>query len=96
MIKESKGHPGREEAEALAIRGLGFLAGDPEALGRFLGITGLGPGTLRSAAADPGFLISVLDYFLSDERLLVAFAAAEGLPASAIPAARGRLGPGGG
>jgi uncharacterized protein DUF3572 len=64
----------QETAEKLAIRALSYLAGDPEQLGRFLALSGLGPETLRTAARDPHFLAGVLDFVAGDERLLVAFA----------------------
>ncbi len=49
-----------------------FLATDPERLGRFLAITGIGPEAIRTAAADPQFLAGVLDHVVSDEPLLLA------------------------
>jgi hypothetical protein len=52
----------REVAEIVAIQALSFVAGDPERLGLFLAETGIGPETLRNAAADPRFLASVLDF----------------------------------
>jgi hypothetical protein len=64
-----------DEAELLAIKALGFLAGDAERLGRFLSVTGIGPETLRAAASQTSFLVQVLDYLMQDESLLVAFAA---------------------
>ena len=64
-----------EVAESLAIQALAFLAGEPESLGRFLANTGVGPEEIRSTAHEPHFLAGVLDYLLSDEPLLVAFAA---------------------
>ncbi len=67
-----------ESGQDLAVEALGFLAGDETRLERFLAVTGLGPRTLRSAAAAPGFLVSVLDYLMADEALLVAFAAEAG------------------
>ena len=42
-----------EIAEKLAISALSFLATDPERLGRFLAISGIGPEAIRTAAADP-------------------------------------------
>jgi hypothetical protein len=63
------------DAQAIAIEALSFLAGDPERLGRFLAVTGLGPENLRAAAAGPGFLAQVLHYLAQDEALLLAFAA---------------------
>ena len=64
----------REMAEKLAIQALSYLAQDPEQLGRFLALSGLGPETLRTASRDPHFLAGVLDFVAGDERLLVAFA----------------------
>jgi hypothetical protein len=67
-----------EAGRAVAVEALVFLGADAARLERFLAVTGLGPHNLRRAAADPGFLVSVLDYLLADERLLVAFAAESG------------------
>lgn len=76
------------DAESLAIKALAFLAGDPERLGRFLAITGLGPETIRKAASNPGFLAAVLDYLSSDETLLVTFAANAGVAPEKVSQAR--------
>jgi Protein of unknown function (DUF3572) len=65
----------RAAAEALAITALQFIAAEPERLGRFLAVTGLGPQSIREAARDPQFLAGVLDHIAGDERLLLAFAA---------------------
>ena len=70
---------GRDAAEALALRALAFLAEEPERLGRFLALSGLGPDELRSRATDPALLGGVLDHLLADERLLIAFAEANGV-----------------
>ena len=64
----------REAAESLAIQALTYLAGEPERLGRFLALSGLGPEQVRLAATEPGFLAGVLEYLGSDESLLLAFA----------------------
>jgi hypothetical protein len=64
----------RGAAEKLGIQALAYLAGEPERLGRFLALSGLGPETIRAAAHDPQFLASVLDHVAGDERLLTAFA----------------------
>jgi hypothetical protein len=82
---------GREGAESMAIAALGFLAAEPERLDRFLALSGLGLHNLRQAAASPGFLAAVLDHLAADERLLVAFAAAEGLDPGAVASARDAL-----
>jgi hypothetical protein len=64
----------REAARALAITALTFIASDPEELGRFLSLTGIGPESIRAAAREPGFLLGVLDHIVGNESLLVAFA----------------------
>jgi hypothetical protein len=87
----------KPSADAVAARALGFLASDPERLGRFLALSGLDPSTIRSAARSPQFLPAVLDHLLADETLLLAFAEAEGLRPEAVGDARRALaGPGGG
>jgi hypothetical protein len=78
----------KEEAEGLAIRALGFLGGEPEELGRFLALAGLGPETIRSAASDPSFLIAVLEYFMQSEPLLLVFCARENVRPTLFAAAR--------
>jgi len=64
----------REAAESLAIQVLTYLAAEPERLGRFLALSGVGPQQLRLAATEPGFLAGVLDYVSADESLLLEFA----------------------
>ena len=84
----------REEAEQLAIRALGFLGSDPDRVERFLRLTGLSPDTLRRAVDDPRFLVSVLDYLLSDEPLLLTFASEVGISPEVVVTARAALGDG--
>ncbi len=62
-----------EAAEELAISALAYLAGNPDALGRFLSLSGIGPSDLRAAAREPGFLVGVLEFYLADESLLLSF-----------------------
>ena len=78
----------REVAEIVAIQALSFVAGDPERLGVFLAETGIGPETLRSAAADPHFLAGVLDFVLRDDATVKEFAAVSELDPATIAAAR--------
>jgi hypothetical protein len=78
----------REVAEIVAVQALSFVAGDPERLGLFLAESGIGPETLRSAAADPHFLASVLDFVLRDDATVTAFAAASEVDPATIAAAR--------
>lgn len=79
------------DPEEIALRALGFLAADEERLEHFLGVTGLGPDTIRESATQPGFLAAVLDYLASDEALLLTFAANNRLDPGAIAAARQQL-----
>ena len=82
---------GADSAQSLAVSALTFIAADPDRMNRFLGLTGLGPENLRTAAADPAFLGSVLDYVVADEKLLVEFAADAGLKPEAVARAHGSL-----
>ena len=84
-------HNPREVAEIVAIQALSFVAGDPERLGLFLAESGIGPETLRSAASDPRFLASVLDFVMRDDVTVQAFATASELHPTNIAAARQAL-----
>ena len=84
----------REAAESLAVQALGFLAGEPERLARFLALTGLGPDRIRAAAATPRFLAGVLDHVASEDALVTAFAAEAGIKPEEVEMARRILGPG--
>ena len=79
-------------AEIVAVQALGFIAGDPERLGLFLAESGIGPETLRTTAADPQFLASVLDFVLRDDATVKAFANVSQLHPTNIAAAREVLG----
>lgn len=98
MIRERGERPGKadpqarqEAATALAITALGYLAGDPEHLERFLALTGISPGDIRIAARTPGFLEGVLDYVAGDEALLRAVAAHAGVAPEELDKARHAL-----
>ena len=82
----------REVAEIVAVQALSFIAGDSERLGAFLAETGIGPQSLRSAASDPQFLVSVLDFVLRDDATVKAFAKQSELHPTNIAAAREVLG----
>ena len=77
----------RENAEALAIRALGFVAADPELLPRFLAITGIEAGSLRQAAREPGFLAGVLHFIAAHEPSLMRFSEESGIPPQQVSAA---------
>ena len=89
-MRKSKRNP-REVAEIVAIQALSFVAGDPERLGRFLAESGIGPETLRGAAADPRFLASVLDFVMRDDATVKAFAEASQLHLTNVTAAHQAL-----
>ena len=78
-------------AENLAVAALGFIAAEPERLGRFLALSGIGPDSIRAAAREPQFLAGVLDHINSDERLLLAFAAEHDIDPEAVMRARDAL-----
>ena len=80
-----------DEAEGLAISALSYLAGNPDALGRFLALSGIGPADLRAAAREPGFLAGVLEVFLADESLLLSFVEEAQIRPTMIAAARHAL-----
>ena len=83
----------QEVAEFVAIQALSFLASDPERLGSFLTESGIGPQTLRTAAADPKFLAGVLDFIVRDDATVKAFADASQLTPEAVTNAREVLDP---
>lgn len=84
----------QEAAETLALRALGWLAGNDELFAVFLGSTGASAGSLAEAAGQPEFLAAVLDFLLMDDAWVVAFCESEGLAYALPQQARAAL-PGG-
>ncbi len=78
-------------AETLALQALGFLAQEPERLGRFLTLTGMGPAELLEQAQTPQVMLAVLEHLMQDESLLLVFAASSGVPPEAIAPAHSAL-----
>ena len=76
----------------LAVQALGFIAEEPELLSRFLDTSGISVETIRTAAAEPGFLAGVLEYMLADENLLRAFADRAGIDPAEVVRASAALG----
>lgn len=72
----AKGAASSQVAQDTAIAILGWLAGEPEMLGRFLSLSGVQADQLRQAVDDPGFLAGMLDFLASHEPTLLAFCAA--------------------
>ncbi|MDH3701434.1 MAG: DUF3572 domain-containing protein [Alphaproteobacteria bacterium] len=80
-----------EQAETVALQALAYLAGDEERLQRFLLLTGLTIDDVKARAQDTGFLSGVLDHLLSDEPLLLEFAADAAIDPESIMIARRRF-----
>ncbi len=85
-----------ELAAEMGLNFVRFLASDDERFSRFQQLTGLDLDSIKSlmVADDRTFLGQVLDYGLSDESLLLEFAAGEGLDPQSVVFARAKL-PGG-
>jgi hypothetical protein len=88
-LKEPLSH---ERAEILALEALAWLAGQPDAIARFLTISGLEASDLRLAVGDSGLQASVLDYLLTNENLLLEFCQSASLKPQAVHTARHHLG----
>ncbi|MBL8709940.1 MAG: DUF3572 domain-containing protein [Rhodospirillaceae bacterium] len=81
-------------AETLALQALAFILSDDDRRNRFLGLTGLDGGAVRSLPGNLAGLGAVLDHLLGWEPELLAFCAETDLPPARVAAAR-RLLPGG-
>jgi Protein of unknown function (DUF3572) len=81
-----------EAPEIIGLKALAFLAGDSEALERFVALSGADAASIRARAAEPEFLTAVLDYLLANETLLLAFCETESLEPRDIHVAAARLG----
>lgn len=79
--------PKVEDAQALAGEILGYLANDPELLGRFFAITGVDASSIRNAMQDAGFLTGVVDFVMAHEPTLMAFCEATGVKPERVVAA---------
>lgn len=77
-----------QDAEAIAISGLHYLAAQEELLLRFCDLSGLTVSGLRQAASEPGFLPGILDFFLSHEPDLLAWAQSDAINPEQIATAR--------
>jgi hypothetical protein len=81
-----------ENAEILALEGLGWLAGDEDALQRFLNLSGLDMGSLRASAGTLDMNVAVLDFLLGQEDLLTRFCESAAIAPRQVHLARHRLG----
>ena len=80
-----------DEAEAVALRAVGFLASDHSYMADFLSRSGVSPDALADLVENHEFLTGVLDHLLSDESLLLAFCGNAGIDPSDILPARNAL-----
>jgi hypothetical protein len=80
-----------DDATAIALNVLVFLASDPARLNRFLGLTGLSPDRLRAEAGTAPLSMAILDHLLADESLLMVCAAELVIPAERFAAAHAVL-----
>jgi hypothetical protein len=80
-----------EAAQTLALKALAYLATMPDDIGRFLNVSGIEPGELRTRAEEPEFLAAVMDFLMSDDRLLTEFCAGEEINPKDIQFARRAL-----
>jgi len=81
-----------EHAETMALEGLGFLAGRPDDLERFLRNSGLDAAELRARAADRDVLRAVVEFLLADDALVTGFCGELGLTPQDLHRANHMLG----
>ena len=77
-----------DQAATIALKGLAYLVNSPEALDRFLSLSGAGRETLRERADEPEFLVSLIDFVLTDEALLTDFSSDAEINVRAVHMAR--------
>ncbi|NOZ66178.1 MAG: DUF3572 domain-containing protein [Alphaproteobacteria bacterium] len=83
-----------EQAELIGLQALVHVTGYEEILIAYLKLSGITLEELRESAADPAVLGSILDYFLQNEKRLIAFSEATEIPPDQLTKARALL-PGG-
>ena len=89
--KDKFGTIGTVEAETMAIKMLGWLVARPELLGRFMALSGVDAGSIRQAAAEPGFLAGVTGFVMAHEPTLMAFCGENEVKAERVAACHNRL-----
>lgn len=90
-MKSQKETAAVESAEATAIAILGWIAGEPELLSRFLSLTGVLPSDVRQAMDDPDFRAGLVDFLMAHEPTLLDFCAATGTQPETVVAAHAVL-----
>jgi hypothetical protein len=89
--RERIGAVSAEDAEAMAIQILSWLIGQPDLLNRFMALVGVDAGSIRRAAAEPGFLAAVTGFVMAHEPTLLAFCAENDIKAERVAACHHRL-----
>ncbi len=69
----------QELAETVALKALSWLVTSDDLLPVFLGATGASEADLRARAAEPAFLLSVLEFLMMDDAWVVRFCDATGV-----------------
>lgn len=85
---------GRDEAETVALKALGWIVGAEDQRGAFLSASGLLPEDLMRRAGEPDVLLAAMDFLLAEDRRVIAFCDAAGLRYETLAAIRAAL-PGG-
>jgi hypothetical protein len=80
-----------ENAEILALEGLGWLAGTDGGLERLLAASGTDLDGLKAAAGNPETALALLEFLLANEDLLLAFCDDAGRRPAELHAARRAL-----
>jgi hypothetical protein len=83
------------EVESLADLCLGYLAENPEELAQFMGTVGYDPASLRGAVGSRQLACGLMDYFASNETILLALCANAGMKPEAFMRSWHKLNPAG-
>ena len=81
-----------ESADILTLEGLGWLAGQDNALERFLNQSGIDAASLREAAGSREMSVAVLDFLFGNEELLLQFCESAAITPKQMHLARHVLG----
>ncbi len=86
-LKPTKTNTSATNAEETAAAVLGWLAKEPEMLGRFLALSGMQADQMRDAVDDSGFLAGMIDFLMGHEPTLLAFCEATDIKPETVAAA---------
>ena len=85
-------NPGDDPAAIWALQALAWILSEDDRAQRFVGLTGIDPGDLRTRAAEPVVMDAALGFLEGHEPDLIACAGALGVAPIELVAARQRLG----